>query len=31
LFRADLAEHWRDLQAYNQREVVLDPARITSE
>lgn len=31
LFRADLAEHWRDLQAYNQPQVVLDPARITSE
>ncbi len=30
LFRADLAEHWRDLQAYDERQVVLDPARLRS-
>jgi cation diffusion facilitator CzcD-associated flavoprotein CzcO len=28
LFRADLAEHWRDLLAYDVRQVELDPARI---
>jgi hypothetical protein len=28
LFRADLAEHWRDLLACDVRQVELDPARI---
>jgi cation diffusion facilitator CzcD-associated flavoprotein CzcO len=31
LFRADLAEHWRDLLAYDLRQVEIDPARISSE
>jgi cation diffusion facilitator CzcD-associated flavoprotein CzcO len=31
LFRNDLAEHWRDLRAYDVRQVELDPARIRSE
>ncbi|HEY3847298.1 MAG TPA: hypothetical protein VGL95_09310, partial [Acetobacteraceae bacterium] len=31
LFRADLAEHWRDLRAYQVRQAELDPARIRSE
>jgi cation diffusion facilitator CzcD-associated flavoprotein CzcO len=28
LFRADLEEHWRDLRAYDVRQVELDPARL---
>ena len=31
LFRADLEEHWRDLQAYNVKQVEIDPARIAKE
>jgi cation diffusion facilitator CzcD-associated flavoprotein CzcO len=31
LFRADLAEHWRDLRAYDVKQVELDPARLRSE
>lgn len=31
LFRTDLEDHWRDLRAYNVKQVELDPARIATE
>jgi cation diffusion facilitator CzcD-associated flavoprotein CzcO len=31
LFRTDLAEHWRDLRAYDVKQVEIDPSRVTRE